>query len=109
MSKLSNLVKPKAPLKHQDLNLINRAPIVMGIGITMPFEIRYSSTKIYSAHPQAIRNAEFQIGAKNKNIMSQNLNQGICRSDEGTAIYKNEITVTNTFVQLISTFSHVKF
>jgi hypothetical protein len=109
MSKLSNLVKPKAPLKHQDSNLINRAPIVMGIGITMPLEIRYSSTKIYSAHPQAIRNAEFQIGAKNKKIMTQNLNQGTCRSEEGTANYKNEIKLINTFVQLISTFSNAKF
>ena len=104
MSKLSKFVKPKALLKHQDLDLINRGPIVMGIGITMPVQNRHVSTKLYSAHPQAIRNAEFPIGAKIKNYMTQNLNLGTCRSEEGTANY--QINVTNPFVQLNSIFNH---
>ena len=106
MSKLSPIVKPKALLKRQDLNQVNGAPILLGIGIAMPVQNQHVSTNYYSAHPQAIRNAEFPIGAKIKNNMKQILNQGTCHSDEGTANYKNEITVTNTFVQLISTFSH---
>ena len=104
MSKLSKFVKPKALLKNQDLNLINRGPIVMGIGITMPVQNRHVSTKIYSAHPQAIRNAEFPNGAKLIFIMNSNFKSGICRSEEGTANY--QINVTNPFVQLNSIFNH---
>lgn len=104
MSKLSPVVKPKALLKRQDLNQVNGAPILLGIGIAMPVQNRHVSTKIYSAHPQAIRNAEFPIGAKIKNNMTQNLNLGTCRSDEGAANYK--INVTKPYVQLKSIFSH---
>ncbi len=104
MSKLSPVVKPKALLKHQDLNQVHGAPILLGIGITMPFEVRYSSTEIYSAHPQAIGNAEFTIGAKSIFIMNSNFKSGICRSEEGTANY--QINETKPFVQPNSIFSH---
>ena len=103
MSKSSPLVKPTAPFQNQVSEQPIGAPIELGNGITAPFEVRHS-TKLYSAHPQAIRNAEFPIGAKIKNKMTQNLNQGTCRSEEGTANY--QINVTNPFVQPNSIFNH---
>ncbi len=103
MSKSSPLVKPTAPFQNQVSEQPIGAPIELGNGITAPFEVRHS-TKLYSAHPQAIRNAELPIGAKSIFIMNSNFKSGTCRSEEGTANYK--INLTNPFVQPNSIFRH---